>query len=209
MPPTRTLMTRVQQNRNSRYLLSTVEKMHGFFRSRPLFWKSLFGVILHLVRTWPDQCSPHLHFTGFPFAFGIFQEYYTSNLPFAGSRNIPIIGTCAMGLMYLSTPLVLGLFAWYPNSRRRCILIGLSTMCLSLGLSSLSQTVPHLIASQGVIYAIGGALCCSLVIAFMDEWFVKRKGLAFGIMWVCLHSLTSNLFCLLLRKWAMKLLCVS
>jgi MFS family permease len=88
-------------------------------------------------------------------------------------------------------------------------MIGLITMCLSLGLSSLSQTVPHLIASQGVIYAIGGALCYSPVIAFMDEWFVKRKGLAFGIMWVCLHTLTSNLFCFPLRKWAMKLLCVS
>jgi hypothetical protein len=63
-------------------------------------------------------------------------------------------------------------------------MIGLIMMCLSLGLSSLSTTVPHLIASQGVFYAIGGALCYSPTIMFMDEWFVKRKGLAFGLMWV-------------------------
>jgi hypothetical protein len=63
-------------------------------------------------------------------------------------------------------------------------MIGLIMMCLSLGLSSLSTTVPHLIASQGVFYAIGGALCYSSTIMFMDEWFVKRKGLAFGLMWV-------------------------
>jgi MFS family permease len=98
-----------------------------------------------------------------------------------------------MGLMYLATPLVFGLFAWYPGVRRQCITIGLIIMCLSLGLSSLSQTVPHLIATQGVFYAIGGALCYSPVIAFMDEWFVKRKGLAFGIMWVCSQPLTSIL----------------
>jgi hypothetical protein len=49
----------------------------------------------------------------------------------------------------------------------------------------MSQTVPHLIVSQGVFYAIGGAMCYSPAISFMDEWFVKRKGLAFGMMWVC------------------------
>lgn len=93
-----------------------------------------------------------------------------------------------MGFMYLSAPLVFGLLAWYPKSRRPCVMVGLVIMCLSLGLSSLSTTVPHLIASQGVFYAIGGALCYSPAITFMDEWFVKRKGLAFGCMWVC-HSL--------------------
>lgn len=86
--------------------------------------------------------------------------------------------------MYLSSPLVFGMLAWYPTWKRPCIMIGLIMMCLSLGLSSLSTTVPHLIATQGVFYAIGGALCYSPTIGFMDEWFVKRKGLAFGTMWV-------------------------
>lgn len=89
-----------------------------------------------------------------------------------------------MGLMYLSAPLVFGMLAWYPKFRRPCIMVGLVIMALALGLSSLGQTVPHLIASQGVFYAIGGALCYSPAITFMDEWFVKRKGLAFGMMWV-------------------------
>lgn len=75
-------------------------------------------------------------------------------------------------------------------------MIGLLIMCLSLGLSSLSQTVPHLIVSQGLFYAIGAALCYSPTITFMDEWFVKRKGLAFGIMWVSLHLPTSVGSCL-------------
>jgi MFS family permease len=107
-----------------------------------------------------------------------------------------------MGLMYLLSPLISGFFAWYPNTRRRCIIIGLIIMCLSLGLSSLSQTVPHLIASQGVFYAIGGALCYVPVVAFMEQWFVKRKGLAFGIMWVCLHLRTFFASCLFLGKYS-------
>lgn len=92
-----------------------------------------------------------------------------------------------MGLMYLSSPFVFALLAWYPHARRPCIAIGLVIMCLALGLSSLSGTVTHLIISQGIFYGIGGAMCYSPVITFMDEWFVKRKGLAYGIMWVCLQ----------------------
>ncbi|KAJ4334943.1 hypothetical protein N0V95_009034 [Ascochyta clinopodiicola] len=135
-------------------------------------WLFLFSAFVLEMLVW-----------GFPFAYGIFQEYYSSNPPFEGSRNIALIGTCAMGLMYLSSPLVFGLLAWYPKSKRSCIMVGLIIMCLSLGLSSLSTTVPHLIVSQGVFYAIGGAMCYSPTITFMDEWFVKRKGLAFGCMW--------------------------
>src|SRR5690242_14358515 len=150
----------------------------------------------HLLHT---SRLPVLTLSGFPFAYGIFQEYYSSNPPFKGERNIAIIGTCAMGLMYLFAPLVFGLLAWYPRSKRLCVLVGLIIMCLSLGLSSLSTTVPHLIASQGVFYAIGGSLCYSPAITFVDEWFVKRKGLAFGVMWVSSHCL-SFVSCLPLRS---------
>lgn len=120
-----------------------------------------------------------------------------------------MIGTCAMGLMYLSAPLVFGMLAWYPRFKRPCVMIGLIIMCLSLGLSSLSTTVPHLIVSQGVFYAIGGTLCYNPAITFMDEWFVKRKGLAFGTMWVCIqlhsaasHELNDDLTCTTGGHWS-------
>ncbi|KAF2119086.1 putative MFS monocarboxylate transporter [Lophiotrema nucula] len=120
---------------------------------------------------------------GFPFAYGIFQEYYSSHAPFEGSSNIAVIGTCAMGIMYLSAPLVFGVIQQYPHSKRPCIFAGLLIMCLALGLSSLSTKVIHLVITQGVFYAIGGGLIYSPVIMFVDEWFVKRKGFAFGVMW--------------------------
>ena len=33
---------------------------------------------------------------GFPFAFGVFQNYYSTHPPFEGSSQIAVIGTCAM-----------------------------------------------------------------------------------------------------------------
>ncbi|KYK57009.1 MFS monocarboxylate transporter [Drechmeria coniospora] len=120
---------------------------------------------------------------GFPFAFGVFQDYYSTHEPFAGSPSVPIIGTCAMGIMYLDIPLVMGLQRLYPRLARWSPVIGLLVMCTSLAASSFAQTTTHLIASQGVLYALGGSISYCPCILFMDQWFVKRKGLAYGIMW--------------------------
>ncbi|KAI0386854.1 MFS general substrate transporter [Hypomontagnella monticulosa] len=120
---------------------------------------------------------------GFPFAFGVFQDYYSTNEPFAGSPNIAVIGTCAMGIMYLAAPLMMGLCRLLGRWARFTSIFGLFTMCLALAMSSFSTTVPHLIATQGVIYAIGGGIAYCPCILYMDEWFVQRKGLAYGIMW--------------------------
>ena len=35
------------------------------------------------------------HISGFAFSFGVFQDYYSTHEPFAGSGNIAIIGTTA------------------------------------------------------------------------------------------------------------------
>ncbi|EON65962.1 hypothetical protein W97_05204 [Coniosporium apollinis CBS 100218] len=120
---------------------------------------------------------------GFPFAFGVFQEYYSSHEPFAGSPNVAVIGTCAMGIMYLACPLTFAMMQWWPITQRPALGAGLITMCLALSMSSFSTTVGHLILTQGVLYAIGGSLVYCPTVIYVDQWFVKRKGFAFGIMW--------------------------
>lgn len=72
-----------------------------------------------------------------------------------------------------------------PRLARWVSTIGVVTMCLSLALSSLSTNVTHLILSQGIGFGIGGCLAYTPSILYMSEWFVERKGLAFGIVWVC------------------------
>ncbi|RSL68708.1 hypothetical protein CEP54_002751 [Fusarium duplospermum] len=120
---------------------------------------------------------------GFPFAFGIFQDYYSTNAPFKGSSSIAVIGTCAMGIMYLGIPFVMGIQRLFPQYSRWSPVIGLFIMCIALALSSFSQNTTHLILTQGVLYAIGGSISYCPCILYMDEWFAKRKGFAFGVMW--------------------------
>jgi MFS family permease len=56
-------------------------------------------------------------------------------------------------------------------------------MCIALAAASFAQNVTHLIITHGILYAIGGGICYSPTILFVDEWFITRKGLAFGFMW--------------------------
>lgn len=86
--------------------------------------------------------------------------------------------------MYVSAPLVFAGLQRFPKIQRPAIGFGLVTICLALGLSALSTTMTHLITTQGIFYALGGSLVYSSTILFMNEWFVKRKGLAFGVILV-------------------------
>ena len=85
--------------------------------------------------------------------------------------------------MYLDVPIIMALLRIYPHQGRRSPIFGLLIMCLSLAMSSFSTNVTHLIVTQGIFYAIGGSIAYSPCIVYLDEWFVKRKGLAYGIMW--------------------------
>ncbi|KAJ5688751.1 hypothetical protein N7462_003143 [Penicillium macrosclerotiorum] len=120
---------------------------------------------------------------GFAFTYGVFQEYYSNVPEFKDSGNIAVIGTCAMGIMYLDLPLVFAAYRQWPHYQRVGCAAGVTLMCLALGLSSLSTNVNHLIITQGIFYALGGSVAYSPCILLMEDWFDKRKGLAFGVMW--------------------------
>lgn len=61
--------------------------------------------------------------------------------------------------------------------------MGLVITAIGCLLSSFSARVWHLIATQGVICAIGNGLLFSPSSLYLDQWFIRRKGLAIGIMW--------------------------
>lgn len=124
---------------------------------------------------------------GFAFTFGIFQQYYSTHPPFNKDvSNIAVIGTCSMGIIYILSPLVFGLLLGFPKLKRYSSAFGLCVMVPALLGSSFANTTTQLLVSQGIAYAIGASFAYAPLILFMEEWFVKRRGFAFGIMWVCI-----------------------
>lgn len=116
------------------------------------FWRSFFVTSISNKRTHSWL------FVGFPFAFGVFQSYYSSHEPFAGQPNIAAIGTSAMGVMYLTSPIMMGPCQKLGRWARWTPLLGLIIMALALSLSSFSTTTTHMIVSQGVFYGVGSGI---------------------------------------------------
>ncbi|KAJ4357699.1 uncharacterized protein N0V89_002275 [Didymosphaeria variabile] len=120
---------------------------------------------------------------GFGFSFGVFQDYYTSHEPFAGSGSTAAIGTTTTGILYLGAPFVVTVCKMYPRQARWFTLVGLFIASLGLAMSSFCTSVPQLIITQGVVFGFGGCISYCPCTLYIDEWFVRRKGLAYGIVW--------------------------
>lgn len=140
---------------------------------------------------------------GFPFAFGVFEKYYADSELFKGNKSgIAAIGTTATGIMYFASPLVIGLTGTYSHLVRSFGLVGLALMLSGIICASFAKSVLGLILTQGVMYGLGGSLLYLPAIVYLDEWFVRRKGLAFGIMWA--GTGTSGMIIPLIMQWLLK-----
>ena len=83
--------------------------------------------------------------------------------------------------MYLGAPVAYGALRSYPYHRKACMVTGLVISVLSLIGASFANTTSQLIATQGVLYALGGLINYFPAFLYLDEWFVDRKGFAFGV----------------------------
>jgi len=96
-------------------------------------------------------------------SYGVFQEYFSDKWTLAGGSELTgIIGTTSNGIMYLSMPFLFALFTKrWARHRQKAAFCGAALTCLSFILSSFSTNVWHLVATQGVMSAIGCALIYS------------------------------------------------
>ncbi|OAA61591.1 Major facilitator superfamily domain, general substrate transporter [Akanthomyces lecanii RCEF 1005] len=120
---------------------------------------------------------------GFGMSFGVFQNYYSHTKPFAGSGNIAAIGTTTVGVLYIATPLVVSVCRLFPRYARWFTLLGLLIASMALVSSSFCTSVSQLIITQGIMFGLGGCIAYCPCTLYIDEWFIKRKGMAYGIVW--------------------------
>lgn len=85
--------------------------------------------------------------------------------------------------MYIGSPFVYAVCRLYPRQARWFTLAGLIIASLGLAMSSFCNSVPQLIGTQGILFGVGGCIAYCPCTLYIDEWFVRRKGLAYGIVW--------------------------
>ncbi|CAK7211490.1 hypothetical protein SCUCBS95973_001133 [Sporothrix curviconia] len=116
-------------------------------------------------------------------SFGVFQDYYASLPEFeADAAHIATIGTVAQALCYLGAPLSALLTKRFPKYRRHQIWLSWLMCILGLLAASFVSSVPGLIATQGFLYGLGVLTLMFPIIGMVNEWWVSRKGMAFGLI---------------------------
>lgn len=123
----------------------------------------------------------------FPISYGIFQEFYTNptqTTNFSGnSSSTGVIGTTLNGIIYLSMPLLFGMLGnRLTHLRTHALVAGIVLAPISILASAFVTSVSGLIATQGVLQAFGSTLLYSASSIYIDEWYIQRKGFAFGII---------------------------
>jgi MFS family permease len=117
-------------------------------------------------------------------SYGVFQEFYSSKWTFQGNQDLTgIIGTTSNGVMYLSMPFLFALFTKrWARWRQTAALCGAVITCGSFLLSAFSTQVWQLVATQGVLASLGGALMYSPITLSLGEWFnSSNRALAYGV----------------------------
>lgn len=121
-------------------------------------------------------------------SYGVLQEYYFDNWTLNGRRELTgIIGTTSNGVMYLSMPLLFALFTKrWARYRQSATICGALLACTGFISSSFSTNVWHLVATQGVLAALGCALVYSPTTLSLGEWFntknrICNRAVAYGI----------------------------
>ncbi|CAM1503358.1 Fc.00g081340.m01.CDS01 [Cosmosporella sp. VM-42] len=118
---------------------------------------------------------------GFPMCYGVFQNYYSKEF-IDSTASIALIGTLAQGLCYLGAPASAILTKRFPRYQRQQIWIGWPMCILGLLTASFATSVNGLIVTQGLLYGLGFVTLTYPIISMINEWWVARKGMAFGLI---------------------------
>ena len=116
-------------------------------------------------------------------SFGVFQRYYSKQPEFrVDGSNIPLIGTLAQALCPLGAPFSAILTKKFPKRQRQQIWLGWPMCIFGLLAASFSTSVNGLICTQGLLYGVGFVTLTYPIISMLNEWWVVRKGMAFGLI---------------------------
>ncbi|KAE9364850.1 MFS general substrate transporter [Stipitochalara longipes BDJ] len=119
---------------------------------------------------------------GFPMTFGVFQSYFQTHPPFEKNQYIPVVGVLATGISYLGNPLITPFVIKHQKYQRHMICLGWIICIIALLTSSFATKVWHLMVTQGFLYGVGCVILYYPVLSIVNEWFIKRRGLAYGLM---------------------------
>ncbi|KAH9235774.1 hypothetical protein K456DRAFT_1890300 [Colletotrichum gloeosporioides 23] len=133
-------------------------------------WTSLVAVSAIAMATW-----------GFGATQGVFREYYFKTPPFEGNQLVASTGLLVVGLLQTLPPFLLKIISSNPHYKFHMMWSGMVLVVASSVGAAFSISAVQVIMTQGLMYGLSSGLLFAPCLTFVDEWFLKRRGLANGI----------------------------
>ncbi|KAL8828409.1 MAG: hypothetical protein Q9191_002607 [Dirinaria sp. TL-2023a] len=129
-----------------------------------------------------NSCADYLRFPGFPQSFPIFQSYLSSRetAQLSDSMILPLL---APGLQNIQEGL---LFQFLPKSakhRQAIVAAGIIIITSAMISASFAHTALQIVATQGILFGLGGILLNFVHVSVFSEWFDQKRGQAMGLIW--------------------------
>lgn len=119
---------------------------------------------------------------GFPLSYGVFQNYYSRLPQFRDNSYVTIVGTTASGICYLGAPFITPLVRRWSPYRLHMICIGWPLCISGLVAGSFADKMGTLVLTQGFMYGFGFLTLGFPIISMVDEYWVRRRGMAYGFL---------------------------
>lgn len=117
---------------------------------------------------------------GLPLAYGVFQDHYLKHFP--ASSIAQWIGVLSSGLAFLFAPAIAYFCQYHSLDIRWYIITGWMLCVISLLASVFGRSLGSLVVTQGLLYGVGTALVDIPLLSLLNTWFVKKRGIAYGLL---------------------------
>ncbi|BGP51061.1 hypothetical protein JCM10450v2_006987 [Rhodotorula kratochvilovae] len=121
---------------------------------------------------------------GFSYSYATILVYFETHDPWQKDSiaALSAVGTTALALQFLFPTFAVLAFRRYPEAVKPSLWVSMVASCGAMLLSSWATKVWQLIVLQGVICGSANAVLFAPVWLYLSEWWVARRGLAFGIV---------------------------
>lgn len=157
----------------------TLEFKHGSSCSPAPSSREPYGV--HSPPSYPN--TPTHTRPGFSLTFGVFQDYYSRHPDFKDNKNIATIGAVSTSIYFLGGPIATPLVRRFQRWQRHMVVFRSAICVFSIVAASFMSSVEGLIATQGVAFGTGFLILYFPVLSMLNEWFVRKRGLAYGVLY--------------------------
>lgn len=112
----------------------------------------------------------------------MFQEYFKSHNTFLGSAQSSWVGVLSTGVPYLGAPFMTYLCQKERFSQRYYIWVGWFICVVGLVAAAFCKSLIPLALTQGLCYGVGSFILDVPVLLILNTWFLRRRGVAYGIL---------------------------